>query len=215
MKVGPKAKLNGADLCGANLEEASLQEANLKSAGLRGANLWRANLQGADLRWADLQEANLQGANLEGADLQEANLEGANLEGANLQKASIRNTNFQSANLQNTCLDPMANVNPPSRGVFIEERTRSGMVWYHGFRTKNSPYTLMGFQYKVGEIYTDPVFSVASFACHPGFYVSPTISIEYFGPYIEVIFRDFDCHQAEGKYRVREFLVIDVGYKEL
>lgn len=213
----------GINLQGTNLRSANLSDVNLRGANLRGADLQGADFHGADLRkadlsgadfWeADLGGADLQGVDLRGADLQNANLwcanlGGANLQGADLQGADLRGADIDGANIQGTCLDPMAAVNPPARGTFLEERTRSGMVWLHGFRTANSPIMWVSHRYEVGKVYTAPVFSVATTECHPGLYVHPATPIKYYpGPYVEVIFRDFDVHQADKKYRVREFLV--------
>ncbi len=82
--VATKAKLERADLLGANLQDADLLGANLQDADLQGANLQEANLQEANL-----QEANLQGADLTGAKLERVNLQGADLQGANLQGANL------------------------------------------------------------------------------------------------------------------------------
>ncbi len=71
-KEGTRARLCGANLKEADLQEADLSEANLQKADLRGANLQKADLRGANLLAANLQEANLSEANLKEANLQEA-----------------------------------------------------------------------------------------------------------------------------------------------
>ena len=72
-----KAKLNSADLTGANLFGAKLTNANLFGAKLTGANLTNANLTGANLAVARLINADLTGANLTNANLTGANLTNA------------------------------------------------------------------------------------------------------------------------------------------
>ncbi|WGK69258.1 pentapeptide repeat-containing protein [Candidatus Haliotispira prima] len=107
------ADLQGADLRGANLQGADLANANLQGADLQGANLQRADLKGAQLEGADLRDlrkasltsANLQGATFKNANLQEAdlsstNLQGAVLQGANLQGAKLFEANLEKADLQ-------------------------------------------------------------------------------------------------------------------
>ena len=79
------ANLAGADLSGANLENVRMSFANLSGANLSGADLHNARLgYGVDLSGADLS-----GANLNDADLHLANLEGANLSGADLSEANL------------------------------------------------------------------------------------------------------------------------------
>jgi uncharacterized protein YjbI with pentapeptide repeats len=79
--IAKSARLDGANLDGANLRNAYLDGANLDGANLRNANLDGANLDGANLAGANLDGANLDGANLAGAYLAGANLAGANLAG--------------------------------------------------------------------------------------------------------------------------------------
>ncbi|MBE9030659.1 pentapeptide repeat-containing protein [filamentous cyanobacterium LEGE 11480] len=62
---------------------------SLRNAKLEKADLWGANLSGADLWGANLSGADLWGANLSGADLLSANLSGAALGGANLEKVKF------------------------------------------------------------------------------------------------------------------------------
>ena len=109
-----KARLQGAILTGAHLQEANLsraylQGADLEDAQLQGANLYEAHLQGADLSLAQLQEANLRSAQLQeanlfcahpqGADLSLAQLQGANLFWTHLQGVNLRSAQLQGANL--------------------------------------------------------------------------------------------------------------------
>lgn len=70
-------------------ERCDLFEAKLNFANLRGANLRDAELYRADLKMTDLQEANLSGANLYKADLRGANLTNANLNGADLKEVNF------------------------------------------------------------------------------------------------------------------------------
>jgi uncharacterized protein YjbI with pentapeptide repeats len=101
-----RADLQKADLVGANLQAAYLGRANLRSAGL-----WNANLKGAYLIEADLQGALLVGANLEGADLQGTNLEGADLREANFAGANLGGAHLEGANLERAHL----------RGAYLDE----------------------------------------------------------------------------------------------
>ena len=110
------AKLNGADLCeaelssanfsGADLSHARLLEANLSTAifsggktNLSGAILYRANLSDTDLNFADLSHANLASANLSNAKLVGANLSNAEFADANLPDAVLHRANLTGANL--------------------------------------------------------------------------------------------------------------------
>lgn len=108
-KLGAKADLRGANLCGIYLKDVSLYEADLREANLCGAdlrntdlrkaNLCRANLVEADFRGANLRESNLGEVNLYGADLQEANLYAADLYKADLSRADLQEANLRKANL--------------------------------------------------------------------------------------------------------------------
>lgn len=110
-----EARLDEADLSGAQLEgailwraqlreadlsEAQLQHADFTEAQLQHAGLQEAQLQRADLRFAQLQGARLLGTQLQRADLWEANLEGACLLGAQLQGAELIRTKLQGADLR-------------------------------------------------------------------------------------------------------------------
>jgi hypothetical protein len=83
--------------------------------------------------------------------------------------------------------------------------------WCVGYRTHNSP--VVGDQiYEVGKWYKAPVFSVCTTKCHPGLYVFPSADdvVNFVGracKIVKVLFQDFNCHKADDKYRVREFLV--------
>ena len=102
--------MEGAILCGVDLEGAQLQQAVLSKAQLQGANLFQAQLQGAKLSKAQLQGAKLMqaqlqgaflgGAQLQGADLWEAQLQGADLGDAELRGASLGGAQLQGANLE-------------------------------------------------------------------------------------------------------------------
>ena len=72
-----KAKLFGADLCGADLSGADLCGADLRRTDLSAADLRRATLRDANLSGADLRCANLSGADLCRTDLSDADLCGA------------------------------------------------------------------------------------------------------------------------------------------
>lgn len=73
--------LHGAGLVLIRSPKAKLQNANLSGADLRNASLEGADLQNADLTDADLASAELDDANLTGANLAGARLQGADLRG--------------------------------------------------------------------------------------------------------------------------------------
>ena len=79
------ARLDGAELCGADCSLASFYGANL-----RGADLRKTTLYGVDFRKADLREANLDEAWAIGANFGGANLEGASLQDTVLCHYSLR-----------------------------------------------------------------------------------------------------------------------------
>ena len=93
------ARLDGADLRGADFVNVSLYRATLNRANLREARLLGAILAGATLDGADLQDANLSGALVEGATLDGANLQNAVLSNANLIGATLDHANLQGAHL--------------------------------------------------------------------------------------------------------------------
>jgi len=79
------ADLSGANLCGANLNATNLHRAKLSNAYLTGVELCGANLYGADLTrsvlsGATFYDANITRAKLDGADLSDVNFEGARME---------------------------------------------------------------------------------------------------------------------------------------
>ena len=110
-----EARLDGAQLVGAVLDEAELQGAflvgtNLRKASLDRARLSRADLDGADLRDASLKSAqfdraSLRRADLRGADLSEAHLEGAVLEAARAEGAVFDRAIMPGASLQGVSAD--------------------------------------------------------------------------------------------------------------
>jgi uncharacterized protein YjbI with pentapeptide repeats len=93
------ARLDGADLRGADFVIVNLHRATLNRANLQEARLLSAVLAGATLNGANLQDANLSGALVEGANLNGANLQNANLSDANLIGASLDHANLQGAHL--------------------------------------------------------------------------------------------------------------------
>jgi uncharacterized protein YjbI with pentapeptide repeats len=109
------AVLAGARLHGADLYRALLQEVDLSGAGLHGAKLSQSSLEGADLSdaqlyGADLSQADLSKANLSGASLllgadlsgtllREAHLSGAQLSAADLSGASLTDADLSDASL--------------------------------------------------------------------------------------------------------------------
>ena len=114
-----KAILDEVHLCGAYLDGADLQKAQLCQTHLQGAYLMyaemrevvllRAHLQKAEIRLAKLTSSNISEANLHAADLWKANirgscldkarLHGANLVGANLQASRLSEASLYGANL--------------------------------------------------------------------------------------------------------------------
>ncbi len=96
---GQCARLEGANLLGADLEGADLLGADLRDANLTGANLRDANLGGANLQYANLTGANLEYANLYGANLTRANLTGTILEKNKTEKqfdvSSVKSENLR------------------------------------------------------------------------------------------------------------------------
>lgn len=102
-----KANLQGTRI--RNAREAVFIEARMDAANLTGAQLQDADFTSAQLRRAVLRRANLVGAtlvaaNLAGADLRQAELIGANLSGAVLRKADLRGANLASSILNRTNL---------------------------------------------------------------------------------------------------------------
>lgn len=73
------AKMHGAALNGANFYDSSLRYANFENAKLIGAYLQQAKLDNTDLSGANLSGAKLNGASWGGASLDKTNLEKADL----------------------------------------------------------------------------------------------------------------------------------------
>jgi hypothetical protein len=92
--------LQGAELCGAHLEEADVGYAHLEGANLTGAHLKRAKLEGTHLEGAQLTRARLGKAELIGSHLEKANITHANLVGANLLGAHLEMAKLQDAYLE-------------------------------------------------------------------------------------------------------------------
>lgn len=74
------AKMEDAELIGANLEGLCLKGADLRAADLTGANL-----KNVDLSEAEAAGAGFENANFEGAILRKVKLSGAYIEGANFK----------------------------------------------------------------------------------------------------------------------------------
>ena len=96
------AKLNGANLSGADFTNAKLMLADLCELSAIETRFVGANLAGAIISEACLQKANftdalLLGADLSGADLEGANFTAANLGGVNFTGANLRGVNFNEA----------------------------------------------------------------------------------------------------------------------
>jgi DNA-binding transcriptional MerR regulator len=96
------AKLNGANLSGADFTNAKLMLADLCELSAIETKFVGANLAGAIMSEACLQKANftdalLLGADLSGADLEGANFTAANLGGVNFTGANLRGVNFNEA----------------------------------------------------------------------------------------------------------------------
>ena len=96
------AKLNGANLSGADFTNAKLMlsdlcEVSMIETKFVGANLAGAMMSEACLQKADFTDALLVGADLSGADLEEANFTAANLGGVNFTGANLRGVNFSEA----------------------------------------------------------------------------------------------------------------------
>ena len=95
-----EARLDEAQLEGAQLGHALMSGRQLRQRRLDGADLSGAWLQGANFILASLQGADLTGAKLQMADFTSAGLQGANLSLANLEGASLRDAELDGASLQ-------------------------------------------------------------------------------------------------------------------
>jgi uncharacterized protein YjbI with pentapeptide repeats len=87
----------GARLQGASLGKAIMNDTRFTRAQLQGATLNRAHLEGADFTNAHLEGATLSRARLEGAVLNGAQLQGALLDFAELQGASLTGAQLDRA----------------------------------------------------------------------------------------------------------------------
>jgi uncharacterized protein YjbI with pentapeptide repeats len=116
-----QAELPGAKLQGASLESTNLAGALLSGAKLQGAHLEWANLQGTDLQLAHLQGASLMHAELQGASLREAELQGARLDHANLQGADLGRAHLQGAFLREAKLQLATLKNAELQGASLDE----------------------------------------------------------------------------------------------
>ena len=94
-----RARLDGADMAGADLRDARFENAALGSVILARANLTGADFHGARLDGADISGASLQGADFEAAELRAATLSNAGLEGAVLRQANLEGANLHRAAL--------------------------------------------------------------------------------------------------------------------
>ena len=98
------AYLDRADLQKAQLCQTHLQGAYLMYAEMREAILLRAHLQKAELRSANLTSSNISEANLHAADLWKANMRGAYLDKARLHGANLIGANLQASYLSEASL---------------------------------------------------------------------------------------------------------------
>ncbi|HEX8035144.1 MAG TPA: pentapeptide repeat-containing protein [Ktedonobacterales bacterium] len=108
------ARLDEADLRGADLRHAHLERADLRKALLEEASVSGAFLQEADLRDAQAQRIDLRDAHLEGADcrathleecrMQEAHAERGRFAAAHLEGSTLDKAHFVGALLQSACL---------------------------------------------------------------------------------------------------------------
>lgn len=92
------------DLSGKDMHHISLASARLDRANLQGANLAYANLQLASLEAANLMLADLTGAHLHAVNLRDADLSMSNLERVNLLDADLSGSNLRGANLKDAIL---------------------------------------------------------------------------------------------------------------
>jgi hypothetical protein len=93
------ARLDGAHLEGANLQNAHLDHAWLQDAHLEGASLHFAHLEGAVLQWAHLEGAMLNLTHLENGACDGAHFEGATFAQAHVRGASLRGAHFEGARI--------------------------------------------------------------------------------------------------------------------
>ncbi|ROU02354.1 pentapeptide repeat-containing protein [Histidinibacterium lentulum] len=93
------ADLGGLDLRGAVLEKARMQGANLFKAKIQEAVLSGAQMQGTDLEGALMQHANLSMAQMQGSNLIEAQMQNTLLFSVRMHGATLREAKLQSASL--------------------------------------------------------------------------------------------------------------------
>lgn len=87
--VMPRTDFTKARLQGAKLLLAHLENSNFSGAGLQNANFENSYLEGADFRWSQLQNADFGGSNLPALS-KDIKWDGANLLGAKLQEADLK-----------------------------------------------------------------------------------------------------------------------------
>jgi uncharacterized protein YjbI with pentapeptide repeats len=174
-----EAKLDGAFLIKANLQEANLSEATLQGAflneaklgkaiflkaNLQGANLSEAILQGAFLTRSCLQNANLRGANVQRADLTEANLQNANLNGANLQQADLSGARLKGAYFGKANLNRAYLIGADLDGVDLSGASLQGAYLYEADLTKAKNLELKEIESAHRDIHTLLPESIAQLA---------------------------------------------------
>lgn len=174
-----EAKLDGAFLIKANLQEANLSEATLQGAflneaklrkaiflkaNLQGANLSEAILQGAFLTRSCLQNANLSGANLQQADLTEANLQNANLNGANLQQADLSGARLKGAYFGKANLNRAYLIGADLDGVDLSGASLQGAYLYEADLTQAKNLELKEIELAHRDIHTLLPESIAQLA---------------------------------------------------
>jgi Caspase domain/Pentapeptide repeats (8 copies) len=98
------ADLNGANLSGVYLHSANLSGANLQIANLSRAYLDRANLSGARLSSADLDLSRLYKTNLSGSDLSGVGLARTRLHYSNFSRVKLYDTDLRGADLKGSNL---------------------------------------------------------------------------------------------------------------
>jgi len=92
-----KAAANSANLDRLQLSKIDWIGADLKFARLQGAYLWGAHLEDADLRYSHFEGSILGDARLDRAWFQDSHMEGALFSGASLGGADLRSANFTGA----------------------------------------------------------------------------------------------------------------------
>lgn len=105
-----KCDLSGEDLSFAKLDEANLSGANLEGTVLGAAQLNAANLSGANLKFAILRQAELNNANFEGADLTAAEFRCGAGTCTGLTGTSFRNANLTRADFRVVGFTPVSEV---------------------------------------------------------------------------------------------------------